>query len=31
MEYVKQIKSNMNDQRSTFVWDHLKNFYSLNK
>lgn len=31
MEYVKQIKSNMNDKRTVFVWDHLQNFYSLNK
>ena len=31
MDYVKQIKSNMNDRRTVFVWDHLKNFYSLNK
>lgn len=31
MEYVKQIKSNMNDKRTVFVWDHLQNFYNLNK
>lgn len=31
MEYVKQIKSNMNDKRTVFVWDHLQKFYSLNK
>jgi len=31
MDYVKQIKSNMNDKRTVFVWDHLQNFYNLNK
>lgn len=31
MEYVKHIKSNMNDKRTVFVWDHLQNFYNLNK
>lgn len=31
MEYVKQIKSCMNDKRTVFVWDHLQNFYNLNK
>lgn len=31
MEYVKQIKSNMNDKRTVFIWDHLQKFYSLNK
>lgn len=31
MNYVKQIKSNMNDNRTIFVWDHLQNFYNLNK
>jgi len=30
MDYVKQIKSNMNDKRTVFVWDHLQNFYNLN-
>lgn len=30
MDYVKQIKSNMNDKRTVFVWDHLQNFYKLN-
>ena len=28
MDYVKQIKSNMNDKRTVFVWDHLQNFYN---
>lgn len=31
MNYVKQIKSGMNDKRTIFVWDHLQNFYNLNK
>jgi hypothetical protein len=31
MEYVKCIKSNMNEKRTVFVWDHLQNFYNLNK
>ena len=31
MDYVKHIKSNMNDKRTLFVWDHLQDFYSLNK
>jgi hypothetical protein len=31
IEYVKQIKSNMNDKRTVFVWDHLQYFYNLNK
>ena len=31
MDYVKQIKSNMNDKRTVFVWDHLQNFYNLDK
>jgi len=31
MNYVKQIKSNMNDNRTLFVWDHLQYFYNLNK
>ena len=31
MGYVKLIKSGMNDKRTIFVWDHLKNFYNLNK
>ena len=30
MDYVKQIKSNTNDKRTVFVWDHLQNFYNLN-
>lgn len=29
--YVKQIKFQMNDNRTIFVWDHLQNFYNLNK
>lgn len=28
---VKQIKFQMNDNRTIFVWDHLQNFYNLNK
>lgn len=28
---VVQIKSNMNDKRTVFVWDHLQNFYNLNE
>ena len=31
MVYVKSIKSGMNDKRTLFVWDHLQNFYNLNK
>jgi hypothetical protein len=31
MEYVKQIKSCMNNNRTIFIWDHLLNFYNLNK
>jgi len=31
MDYVKLIKSGMNDKRTIFVWDHLQNFYNLNK
>lgn len=31
MSYVKLLKSGMNDKRTTFVWDHLQNFYNLNK
>jgi hypothetical protein len=31
MDYVKLIKSEMNDNRTIFVWDHLQNFYNLNK
>lgn len=30
MDYVKEIKSNMNDKRTVFIWDHLQNFYNLN-
>jgi len=31
MIYVKSIKSGMNDKRFLFMWDHLQNFYNLNK
>ena len=31
MDYVKLIKLEMNDKRTIFVWDHLQNFYNLNK
>jgi hypothetical protein len=31
MDYVKYIKSNMNNKRTVFIWDHLQNFYNLNK
>jgi hypothetical protein len=31
MDYVKLIKFEMNDNRTIFVWDHLQNFYNLNK
>lgn len=31
MDYVKQIKTKMKDNRTIFVWDHLQNFYNLNK
>lgn len=31
MDYVKHIKSNMNNKRTIFVWNHLQNFYNLNK
>jgi len=31
MDYVKEIKTKMNDNRTIFVWDHLQNFYNLNK
>ena len=31
MDYVKGIKSGMNDKRNIFVWDHLQKFYNLNK
>lgn len=30
INYVKLIKSNMNDKRTIFTWDHLQNFYKLN-
>lgn len=31
INYVKDIKSNMNNKRTVFIWDHLQNFYNLNK
>lgn len=31
INYVKSIKSGMNDKRTIFVWDHLQNFYNLSK
>jgi len=31
MNYVKKIKSNMNDNRTVYVWDHLQNCYTLSK
>nr|YP_009568400.1 LAGLIDADG endonuclease [Orbilia oligospora]QBL02039.1 LAGLIDADG endonuclease [Orbilia oligospora] len=31
IEKVIKIKSNMNDKRTIFVWDHLNNFYNLDK
>lgn len=31
INYVKLIKSGLNDKRTIFVWDHLQNFYNLNK
>ena len=31
MTKVKLIKSQMNDNRTEFKWDHLQNFYNLNK
>lgn len=31
MTEVKLIKSQMNDSRTEFIWDHLQNFYNLNK
>jgi hypothetical protein len=31
IDKVKSIKSNMNDGRTVFVWDHLQNFYRLDK
>jgi hypothetical protein len=31
MNKAKLIKSKMNDNRTEFVWDHLQNFYNLNK
>jgi LAGLIDADG endonuclease/Cytochrome C and Quinol oxidase polypeptide I len=31
IEYVIFIKSNMNSRRTALIWDHLNNFYNLNK
>lgn len=31
MNYVKLLKSQMNDNRTIFIWDHLQKFYNLNK
>jgi LAGLIDADG DNA endonuclease family protein len=31
MSEVKLIKSQMDDNRTVFIWDHLQNFYNLNK
>jgi len=31
MAEAKLIKSQMNDSRTVFIWDHLQNFYNLNK
>jgi len=31
MAEAKLIKSQMNDSRTIFIWDHLQNFYNLNK
>jgi hypothetical protein len=31
INYVKLIKSEINNNRTIFVWDHLQNFYNLNK
>ena len=28
-ENILNIKSNMNDKRTVFTWDHLQNFYKL--
>jgi hypothetical protein len=28
---AKEIKSQMNDQRKVFTWDHLNNFYNIEK
>jgi len=29
VENISNIKSNMNDKRTIFTWDHLQNFYKL--
>ena len=29
-EKIIEIKSNMNNKRTDFTWDHLQNFYNLN-
>jgi len=31
IEKIISIKSNMNDKRIHFIWDHLQNFYNLDK
>jgi hypothetical protein len=31
INYVLNIKQNMNNKRTFFTWDHLKNFYNLDK
>nr|YP_010555402.1 LAGLIDADG endonuclease [Ramaria cf. rubripermanens]UYR22150.1 LAGLIDADG endonuclease [Ramaria cf. rubripermanens] len=31
IEKIISIKSNMNDKRINFIWDHLQNFYNLDK
>jgi len=31
IEKIISIKSNMNDKRTIFIWDHLQNFYNLDK
>jgi hypothetical protein len=31
LQQISDIKSNMNDRRTIFTWDHLQNFYKLNE
>jgi hypothetical protein len=31
IDEIVKIKSFMNDKRSVFIWDHLQNFYNLNR
>jgi len=31
VQQISDIKSNMNDKRTIFTWDHLQNFYKLNE